>query len=158
MWYYYYPCCRRGKGKLNHIFKKIYSALKTDRLYGNYYAGGFAYEFIVEYYRLANNKPSAEISDNGSSRKILAAVNYIDSHYKEEITLEQLCGASGVTKQHLCKLFRKNFRMTPVDYITILQGQALESTTGLPLLGELLIMMLSAAFPNMSLTMTVPMN
>lgn len=102
--------------KLNHIFKKIYSTLKTDLIYGNYYAGGYAYEFLVEFYRLANNKPSAVNTDGGGT--ILTAVNYIDSHFKEGITLEKLCEATGITKQHICKLFKRNFSMTPVEYVT----------------------------------------
>ena len=102
--------------RLNHLFKKIYSVMKSDKLYGNYYAGGFAYDFLVEFYRLANNKASEEQS--GANPTILSAVNYITSHYTEEITLEQLSLTAGVTKQHLCKLFKKNFGMRPVEYIT----------------------------------------
>lgn len=102
--------------RLNHLFKKIYSVMKSDKLYGNYYAGGFAYEFLVEFYRLANNKASEE--QTGENHTILSAVNYITSHYAEDITLEQLCSVAGVTKQHLCKLFKKTFNMRPVEYIT----------------------------------------
>ena len=82
--------------KLNHLFKKIYTALKSDRLYGNYYAGGFAYDYLVEFYCLANNKSTAEESE--SNQTIITAVNYIDSHIKEDITLDQLSQArfSGV--------------------------------------------------------------
>ena len=102
--------------KLNHIFKKIYSVMRSDKLYGNYYAGGFAYEFLVEFYRLANNKASEE--QKGENSTILSAVNYITAHYTEDITLDQLCSITGVTKQHLCKLFQKTFDMRPVEYIT----------------------------------------
>lgn len=107
--------------RLNHLFKKIYSTLKSDRLYGNYYAGGFAYDFLVELYRLANNKVSAD--EGGDNRTMLSVVDYIDSHYTEEISLEQLSEVAGVTKQHLCKLFRKTFNMRPVEYITKLRIQ-----------------------------------
>lgn len=47
-------------------------------------------DILVEFYRLANNKASEE--QGGANRTILSAVNYIDSHYTEEITLE--CFAS----------------------------------------------------------------
>ena len=67
--------------------KKIYTALKSDRLYGNYYASGFAYDYLVEFYRLANNKSTAE--EYESNQTIITAVNYIDSHIRDEITLEQ---------------------------------------------------------------------
>ena len=102
--------------RLNHLFKMIYTTLKSDRLYGNYYASGFAYDYLVEFYRLANNKSTAEESE--SNQTMITAVNYIDSHIKEEITLDQLSQATGVTKQHLCKLFKRNFQTTPIEYIT----------------------------------------
>lgn len=54
---------------------------------------------------------------------MITAVNYIVSHVKEEITLEQLSQAAGVTKQHLCKLFKRNFQMTPIEYVTKLKLQ-----------------------------------
>lgn len=107
--------------RINHLFKKIYTILKSDRLYGNYYAGGFAYDYLVEFYRLANNKSVIEGSEKNQT--LITAVNYIVSHIKEEITLEQLSQAAGVTKQHLCKLFKRNFQMTPIEYVTKLKLQ-----------------------------------
>jgi transcriptional regulator GlxA family with amidase domain len=32
--------------------------------------------------------------------------------------MEDLCGVSNVSKQHLCHLFRKSLHMRPMEYIT----------------------------------------
>lgn len=45
------------------------------------------------------------------------AVSYIENNYAERITLKDLCKIAGVTPNALINFFRKNFGMTPVEYI-----------------------------------------
>ena len=44
-------------------------------------------------------------------------VSYIENNYTEHITSETLCMIAGVTPNALIDFFRKNFDMTPVEYI-----------------------------------------
>lgn len=45
------------------------------------------------------------------------AVVYINENYADDITLEELAGMSGVTKQHFCRVFKEQMRMRPMEYL-----------------------------------------
>ena len=46
----------------------------------------------------------------------MKAVDHINYNYASPITLDDLCGAAGVSKQHLCLLFRNTLNMRPMEY------------------------------------------
>ncbi len=100
---------------MEEIFRKIYLTMKTDRIFGDFAASGMLYSFILEFHRAAFGK-SAEQEEKGSP--LVMAMNYIDEHYREDIELEELCRVAGVTPQHLCRIFKKQLNMRPVEYIS----------------------------------------
>ena len=88
---------------LEHIFRKMHNALRTDSIFGNYKASGYLYDFLMEFYRLIAYKDPA----TAVSSALMKALDYINYNYPSPITMDELCSVSGVTKQHLCLLFRK---------------------------------------------------
>ena len=45
-------------------------------------------------------------------------IDFINEHYSEEISLDMLCeAAGGLSEQYLCRLFKHNIGMRPVEYI-----------------------------------------
>lgn len=120
----------RDVGTLEHIFRKMHDAIRADSIFGNYRASGFLYDFLIEYYR--------QISCVGASPSyspaLAKAVDHINSAFRSEITLEELSGISGVSRQHLCLLFRNILRMRPMEYTARRRIQAAkELLTGTPM-------------------------
>ena len=120
----------RDVGTLEHIFRKMHDAIRADSIFGNYRASGFLYDFLIEYYR--------QISFGGaspsSSPALAKAVDHINSAFRSEITLDELSGISGVSRQHLCLLFRNILRMRPMEYTARRRIQAAkELLTGTPM-------------------------
>lgn len=120
----------RDVGTLEHIFRKMHDAIRADSFFGNYRASGFLYDFLIEYYR--------QISSGGaspsSSPALTKAVDHINSAFRSEITLDELSGISGVSRQHLCLLFRNILRMRPMEYTARRRIQAAkELLTGTPM-------------------------
>lgn len=98
---------------LEHIFRKMHNALRTDSIFGNYKASGYLYDFLMEFYRfIAYKDPATSVSS-----ALMKALDYINYNYFSTITMDELCSVSGVTKQHLCLLFRKKLSMRPMEYI-----------------------------------------
>ena len=50
--------------------------------------------------------------------RILQGVQFIDSHFSEDITLEQIAEKSGITPNYFTKLFHQFFQVKLWDYIT----------------------------------------
>ncbi len=98
---------------LEHHFRKLHDALMGDRIFGNYRAAGFLYDFLIEFYRLT----SQVNTDVTAHSAVIRTMDYINAHHTEEITMEQLCDCAGVSKQHLCRLFQSTLHSRPMEYI-----------------------------------------
>ncbi|MGN0700322.1 MAG: AraC family transcriptional regulator [Oscillospiraceae bacterium] len=109
-----------GINKLEHIFRKMHEAIRSDSVFGNYRASGYLYDFLIEFYHLITSKGT--IGTPNSS--LIKAIDYINFNYASHITMNDLCSVSGVTAQYLCKLFRDTLDTRPMEYIAKRRIQA----------------------------------
>jgi len=117
---------------LDHFFRNMHEALVSDKLHGNLRASGYLYNFLVELEH-SKNAAGARIE---TSHAIVKCIDYIDNNFSRTITMEELCEVSGVSKQHLCRLFRKTLNVRPMEYIAKRKIQAakeLLSETKMPI-------------------------
>lgn len=72
-------------------------------------------------YQLLSAWPQRESSNpevrTGSSRQIQFALNYIDSHLSEPITIAEIASAAGISVRSLQHSFRKELGTSPLGYI-----------------------------------------
>lgn len=106
---------------LERLHRNMHEAINSDRFYGTYRASGILYSFLVELNRLINVQSS---SHGAVSLPLVRAVDYINIHYRERITLDSLSEAAGVSKQYICRLFRDEMSIRPMEYITKRKIQA----------------------------------
>ncbi len=106
--------------RLEGVFRSMHEALHSDDIMGNYRCAGYLYEFLLEFYRLITLKESG----NYYSPALHKALDYINQHFLESVSMEDLCSISNVSKQHLCHLFRASLNMRPMEYITRKRLQA----------------------------------
>lgn len=109
--------------KLERHFRKMHEELSNDSIFGNYKASGILYDFLIELYRIMSEKASG----GKASPSLVKAIDYIDAHYTEKISMWQLCDESGVSSQHLCRLFRNTFGCRPTEYIARRRIKAVKS-------------------------------
>lgn len=115
---------------LEHIFRKMHDAIRSDNIFGNYKASGYLYDFLIETYRvISGNGASAS-----SSPALMRALDLINGSYQQPLGMDELCSAAGVSKQHLCLLFRNILGLRPMEYIAkrrIQEAKSLLTSTGL---------------------------
>ena len=64
----------------------------------------------------------AEKPDGAAAPETLAAaIHWMETHFAEEITLEQLSALAGMSPRHFDRLFRLQFGVTPKEYMTRLR-------------------------------------
>ncbi|MGN0701101.1 MAG: helix-turn-helix domain-containing protein [Oscillospiraceae bacterium] len=102
----------REVGKLEHIFRKMHEAIRADSFFGAYRASGYLYDFLIEFYP----QISAKTASAAPNSALIKAIDYINCNYASEITMDALCDASGVSKQHLCPLFRTTLDTPRMNY------------------------------------------
>ena len=63
---------------------------------------------------------SASVSERTSDYRIAlvkSIIDYIPTHYESQITLDILAAYFHLSREHLCRLFKKMTRMSPIEYL-----------------------------------------
>jgi len=95
------------------MLRELYDAVVLDRSAER--ASALLYGILAELDSELRGTLTRRQSGNAAMERILA---YLDDHYTEDITLEQLCtAAGGLSEQYLCRLFKQSTGMRPMEYM-----------------------------------------
>lgn len=94
------------------LFKYCYNALNS----GNYLECSLILQQILYEIYLSNNKKN-EQSTEKYLNTLLPIIHYINIHYSEDLSLSNLSGLIGVSDSYLCRIFKKTFHQSPIDYL-----------------------------------------
>lgn len=116
--------------KLIQLMLKIYQETSEQKITDAYYASAKAYEFIMECYRFVKNIEKAQ---KDFSLQITEALSFIQTHFHEPITLDEIAAVSGFSRYYFIKQFQCQLNMTPMQYLTKIRiqnaAELLRSTT-----------------------------
>lgn len=76
-------------------------------------------------------QPEHEVKSNLQLHRLRDMIGYIEKHYNQEITLEDVAKSANICKSECCRFFKKHMSMTIFDYILYLRIQ-----NSLPLLDK----------------------
>ncbi|MFC7442592.1 helix-turn-helix domain-containing protein [Laceyella putida] len=102
---------------LIRLLFRLYQETREQKITDAFYASAKAYEFAMECYRFAKNLTG----EKGPSTSVSKAMHYIESHYADPLTLEEIALAAGVSRFYLIKQFRDQQRTTPMRFVTRLR-------------------------------------
>ena len=77
-----------------------------------------------------------DYSDNHRMEQIKSVLEYIESHYNTNLTLEQLSHVAGMNAKYFCRVFRSITHQSPMDYVNfyrIEQAAFLLDSTDMPI-------------------------
>lgn len=106
---------------IKHIFNSLEKAAANE-LQDAYESSAYAYSFLM------NLISHIQSSQNKSwPKSVLKAVYFIQSHYAEPISLDDIVDESQISKYHLTRIFQQYTHMTPMKFVTkIRMEQALK--------------------------------
>ena len=97
--------------------QKAYYELKGDKIYGSSAASGLLYMLMLELRQGIDSRFSQSLAATHTD-SYSEVLRYIEDHYSEQIRLSDLAELAGITEQHLCRLFKTNLEMRPMEFIT----------------------------------------
>lgn len=77
-------------------------------------------DLIAELFSFACTKPIVKKSGSMFKRQLTgveAAINYIENHFQEKLSLDDLCEVSGMSRRSFTEHFRRITKLTPLHYI-----------------------------------------
>ncbi|MGX8790653.1 AraC family transcriptional regulator [Oceanobacillus sp. M60] len=99
---------------VNYIFNTL-KRIETAGISHGYKASSCAYSFLMEFlgYLEYNQQQSKAIPPS-----ISKAIEFIENHYSEDITLDEIVSVSGLSKYYFTRQFVKSINETPIRYLT----------------------------------------
>lgn len=81
------------------------------------------YKILVQNYMtslavLLSREYTSAVNDNTEKLlKVAEAIAYMERNYSDNITLENLAALSFMSKRHFVRIFKQNYKITPIEYI-----------------------------------------
>ena len=104
-------------GEFAKLYESVGRSLTSNTLEGRLDAAADAYKLLILAIKTANSENSPHVT-TAESRVVFSVTSFIDDHLSEPLPLDRLCEACGkVSRQYLCRVFKKQTGMTLGDYI-----------------------------------------
>ncbi|MDF2869064.1 MAG: transcriptional regulator, AraC family [Anaerocolumna sp.] len=100
---------------LDDIWKQLILEAKTQYSENGYKCSALAYNFMITLKGLSSLELPL-IKDKRMSKLSIILI-YIDEHFGNNITMEDLTCCIGVSPQYICKLFNEHLKIRPFEYI-----------------------------------------
>ena len=101
--------------RLNELILETYGNAPGNDLY----AHGLFLQFMVELNRLAKHAPKVRAIKDDSSDLVQQTLSYINEHFSEELSLENIAGNFYVSKYHLSHAFSSEVGVSIYRYIML---------------------------------------
>ena len=119
-----------GGSKINLEILKIFEKIKSEYLkkddFFDMYIKSYVCELSACLYRNGVIQKKEDAPKKSEIAKILPAINFINNHYFEQISLEDVSRILNVDKSHFCRLFKGITGMSFVDYLNYVRIQKAE--------------------------------
>jgi AraC-like DNA-binding protein len=104
--------------KLNHLFFTLQTAVHQEsRLEQDVALWEFLSHLLTHY---AENS-AADRPPKAAHRAVTLILDYLDTHYAEDVSLENLAAITRLSRFHLCRIFRRAVGVSPSAYQTQLR-------------------------------------
>ncbi len=108
-----------GSPALRQTVSNIFDALREKRAGYEFIVQGALYQLfgIIIGEHLYKKTPHASAATQHHIRNFKTVLNFIESHYTENISLDTLAKEAGMSSKYFCRFFRDMTDRTPIDYL-----------------------------------------
>lgn len=71
-----------------------------------------------------NKEPAGESGKDADKERLHMALQFIQDHFQEEISLNDICKAASVSRSECCRCFKRNLQMSPMAYLIMYRVNA----------------------------------
>lgn len=100
---------------LEELHNKIHMAFQRNTKDSLFFSASYTYEFIFEFYR--QYKQIHAIPALPYRKRLTPLLDYMEQHFSEPLTQQDLCAYIQVTPQHLCRMFKQCLQTRPMEYL-----------------------------------------
>ena len=105
--------------QLDDMLHEMYSSASAEYSSKGYDSSASLYKFLLTLKSCTNLWDSEQKS--GNFKRLQPLLNYIEQHYMNSLTLEDMSKVIEISPQHLCRIFKQTLNMRPFEYLTRLR-------------------------------------
>lgn len=118
--------------QLSQCIQKINSEnINMERGY-DIFVKAYVYEVLACLYRKEIISAPKDLINTNSLPKLIPVLDYVNTHYAEQITLGEMSALLNINKSHLCRIFKSTVKtslMNYVNFVRIYHAEVLLRTT-----------------------------
>jgi AraC-like DNA-binding protein len=111
----------RDFSKIQDIFHKAFDMIKENNYYGGFRCSVMLYDFLIEMNLQKNN--CCALNEEVKTNYLAPVLAFIEEHFNQDLTLEQLSAIVDFTPQYICRLFKDSLNLRPFEYIARIRVQ-----------------------------------
>lgn len=96
-------------------YKKLHKILQAKKATSMLEASGILYNFLANINDMIEQENSE--SDTQLEKKLNGITTCIKNNFKSDISLDELAAQAGISSSYLCRIFKKEFGISPFTYI-----------------------------------------
>ncbi|MBQ3127215.1 MAG: helix-turn-helix domain-containing protein [Clostridia bacterium] len=97
----------------------IFYEMQSEQIHYDICINNYISMILIHLARSLQVDAAHDITDRNAYQRIGAAIEYIDLHFRENITLDMIAAEVGYSRCYFSTVFRKCIGMTPWNYISI---------------------------------------
>ena len=105
--------------RINNITKELFSLLEAQKKGYEFQVQSSLYQWMGILYETGHYESKAKEIGRTSIYidRLKQVITYIEEHYTEAITLEDLARVAGLNARYFCRFFKKLTNQTPIEYL-----------------------------------------
>lgn len=103
--------------RVRNLIKNMYGELRKKSTNYELIVKGYFYILLTLLFRAKKANIEVKKSEHNAKTKLNLVKDYIDSHYMEDFTLDELAQMFNISKYHFVRIFKKEFSKGPMAYL-----------------------------------------
>jgi len=104
---------------IKSFIRSILSEMEEAQMHCDICVNNYISMILIHLARALQPDSSHDVTDRNAYQRIGAAIEFIDLHFREDITLDMIAAEVGYSRCYFSTAFRKCMGMTPWNYISI---------------------------------------
>jgi AraC-like DNA-binding protein/mannose-6-phosphate isomerase-like protein (cupin superfamily) len=118
---FYFQRSLLDQSLLTQKFRLLFDSLSSAS--GSLQQQEVFFDCMYELLQLSGCNNDQSISNHQKDSRVQFLIDFICSHYKEDISLQQLADLARLNPFHLVRLFKKSVGVSPYDYLLIVRAE-----------------------------------
>ena len=105
---------------MSRLILEIIRECRDQTVYYEESLKGYLYALVVEILRLADERDKSRHTKR-VNEYIKKSLDYVGEHYMEQLRVEDIAEASGLSESHFRRVFEDAMNMKPLDYVNLVR-------------------------------------